>query len=129
MACGEIGTGTLVWAGQTLTFRSEDGITEDGPTWEPVKTTVFGATAATFCQGSVGMYGTVSVTGVGSIEAATGEFALTITYPLAAGGSTAATRIGTAFIIAAPTETKEDDEVITKIQFQWADKPAFTAAT
>jgi len=128
MACN-VGSGNLVWAGQTITFRAEDGIQEDGPTFAEVNETPFGDTDEKWCQGDVVDAGTVTATGIGTIDAVTGAALLTITYPLGEGESTAATRAGNAFITGAPTSTEKNGLNITTVTFRWSAKPTYTPAS
>jgi len=130
---GGVGIGNLTFGSTGLTYRSEDGLSEDGPTVPEVNCTAFGETDEKYASGDVVDFGTVSATvicdhtiDVDALVSTTET--LTVTYPITVTGNTsAATKSGEAFLVSAPVESNKNDLNVRTVTFRWTAKPTFAA--
>ena len=129
--CG-VGSADLTYAGLAINFLASDGIQESGALGGAVEDTAAGSATATYCPFDVTDSGEVTGTGIcdHTVDVAAlvnGEALLTITYKITnTGNTTAATRIGTAILMSAPTSTAQNVKNVYNFTWKWSAKPVFS---
>lgn len=127
------GMGTLIFGSAGLTYKAEDGISEDGPTAVAAECTGDGDTSDQFIAGDVVNHGGLSVVVIAddtiNVEDLVGTTdSLAITYALGT-DSTAKTKTGTAICTAAARSSIKNVANTYAVSFVWSDKPVVVDAT
>ena len=129
--CG-VGSADLIYAGMAINFLAADGVDESGVIGGAVEDTQTGSATATYCPFDVADSGEVTGTGICDHTVDVGVLVngvaqLTITYPITnAGNTTAATRIGDAILISAPTNSAQNVKNVYNFTWKWSAKPVFS---
>jgi hypothetical protein len=129
--CG-VGSADLTYAGMAINFLASDGVDESGAIGGAVEDTQTGSATATYCPFDVTDSGEVTGTGIcdHTVDVAAlvnGVAQLTITYVITnAGNTTAATRIGDAILISAPTNSAQNVKNVYNFTWKWSAKPTFS---
>jgi len=129
--CG-VGSADLTFATMAVNFLASDGVQESGALGGAVEDTATGSATATYCPFDVTDAGEVTGTGIAdnTVDVASlvnTEATLTITYPITnTGNTTAATRIGTAILMSAPTSSAQNVKNVYNFTWKWSAKPVFS---
>ena len=129
--CG-VGSADITFVGLAITYLAEDGVNETGAIGGAVEDTPTGSATATYCPFDVTDSGDVSATGIcdHTVDVAAvvnTEGSLTVTYPITnSGNTTAATRVGTAILMEAPTVSGKNIKNIYNFVWKWSAKPTFS---
>ncbi len=129
--CG-VGSADLIYAGMAINFLASDGVNESGAIGGAVEDTQTGSPTATYCPFDVTDSGEVTGTGIcdHTVDVAglvNGVAQLTITYAITnSGNTTAATRIGDAILMEAPTSSAQNVKNVYNFVWKWSAKPVFS---
>lgn len=130
---GKTGMGTLVFGSAGLTYKAEDGISEDGPTAVAAECTGDGDVSEQMVAGDVVNHGGLSVVVIAddtiNVEDLVGTTdSLAITYALGT-DATAKTKTAQAICTSAARTSAKNTVNTYAMSFVWAAKPTVVDAT